>query len=301
MIAFKTLLEESGLPRHELWPLLEAATGKPREWIIARPESAPEPAAAALLGRWIQSRQRGMPLAYLTGFREFYGRRFWVNPDVLIPRQDTEILIDTVHALMGETDPALSEDSVDPFDSLRLCDLGCGSGCIGISLALEFPGARVTVTDVSERALALARNNAAWLGAEPSMEFLQGSWWAALDAQPGQTFHGICSNPPYIRPNDHHLHEGDLRFEPSLALTGMNSRVRADDQPADPQGLSAIRTLVSGSLPRLEPGGFLLIEHGFDQQDDVVALMSQAGFAMVQGIQDLAGQPRAVLGLKSPE
>ena len=306
MISFQALLTDSGLPRHELWPLLETATGRAREWIVARPEASPEPGAAALIARWIEARKQGVPIAYLTGFREFYGRRFWVTPDTLIPRQDTEILIDTVHALVGSgSDSVAPDDSNDldskGFEGLRLCDLGGGSGCIGVSLALEFPGSEVTITDISPNALKLARHNAAWLGAEPFMQFRLGSWWKAFDNEPSTRFHGICSNPPYIRHDDAHLQQGDLRFEPSLALTGISAADGRENHPIDPRGLAAIRDIVAGGVNRLEPGGFLLIEHGFDQQNDVIALMDTAGFVLTQGIQDLSGQPRAVLGLKSPE
>lgn len=230
-----------------------------------------------LFYRWVEQRKAGRPVAYLTGFREFYGRRFWVNRHTLIPRMETELLIDTAKGLLStQNDPRLS-----------FCDLGTGSGCIAITLAQEFPGSSITATDQSAGALQVARNNAAWLGGCSKVTFLSGSWWDAFHTHPGQQFHGIFSNPPYIAPNDPHLRQGDLRFEPSSALAGQG------------RGLGDIELIVGGAVHRLAPSGFLIIEHGFDQQPDVVDLFRRAGLTGVRGLVDMANNPRAVLGFRA--
>lgn len=267
------------IPRHEHLALLAAATGKPKEFWIAHPATPLSPAENALLQRWRQARSNGVPLAYLLGTREFYGRCFWVNPHTLIPRADTELLIDTAKTQVSQM--ALKEPA-------RLADLGTGSGCIAASLALEIPNARVTASDVSFEALTCARNNAAWLGVSNQVSFVQGSWWAALGKNQAK-FHAILSNPPYIAAADTHLGQGDLRFEPAGALTPLAGNMNST-------GLEAIEEIVGQARRYLEPGGFLLIEHGFDQQAAVLALFRAAGLSQVQGLQDLAGNPRAVLG-----
>ena len=273
--SFRELIAATPLPKHELWPLLEAASGRPREFILAHDTDLVDVGAQALFLRWIGQRQAGVPLAYLVGGREFYGRNFWVNDHTLIPRMETELLIDTVKDLLGQHGGG----------GLRFCDLGTGSGCIGITLALEFPQAQVYASDISGGALQVARNNAVWLGAGPQMRFYQGAWWQALGQAPA-TFHGIVSNPPYIAPGDQHLSQGDLRFEPAQALVGQGN------------GLDDIRTIAGGAINRLEPNGFLLIEHGFDQQAAVMGVFQQAGLIRVRGLTDLAKNPRAVLGFR---
>lgn len=264
------------LPNHELWPLREAATGRRREWLIAHRDEPLEPGAQALLERWMSLRQQGWPIAYLTGSREFYGRSFWVNSHTLIPRIETELLVDTALA-------ALRKHPVSSHSERRLCDLGTGSGCIATTLALEMPGLRVVATDQSFEALTVARNNAAWLGAAANVHFCHGSWWQACEGR----FHGVVSNPPYIEHNDAHLGRGDLRFEPSSALT----TGRPDDR-----GLSAIETIVCGAPNYLMPQGFLAIEHGHTQQHDVLSMFQAAGFQHCEGIADSFGNPRVVIG-----
>ncbi len=273
---FGDLIAQCELPRHELWPLLETASGRARESILAHPDHTVEEPARLLFQRWVQQRQDGVPVAYLTGYREFYGRRFWVNRSTLIPRIETELLIDM----------ALSVVRKDPREALAFCDVGTGCGSIATTLALEIPTAAVTATDLSAHALAVARNNAAWLGAADRIEFHEGAWWAPLVNSP-KKFHGILSNPPYIEFNDPHLREGDLRYEPALALTG--------------QGPKEIATLVMGAPERLLPNGFLLIEHGCDQQAMIKGLFESAGLIHIQTVDDSSHQPRAVLGFKSPE
>jgi release factor glutamine methyltransferase len=274
-------LARCDLPAHERWPLFEAATGLRREQAIAFPERLLPPGAAALFSRMQHQRQQGWPIAYLTGNREFFGRLFWVNPATLIPRIETELLVESALSFMRTL-----------LGPVRICDLGTGSGCIGISLALEHPQAQVTATDQSDHALRTARNNAAWLRALPRMTFLQGSWWDAFDGQPAQRFHVVVSNPPYVRANDPHLSQGDLRFEPLSALAGLTQ---------EQDGLNDIRAILTNIHHRLEPNGICLIEHGADQQSAVIDCFRAAGLVRITGLMDQAGQARAVLGYRSTE
>jgi release factor glutamine methyltransferase len=270
------------IPRHEHLALLCAATGRPKEFWVAHPQAPLQPAERALLQRWIGLRSEGVPLAYLIGSREFYGRSFWVSRDTLIPRADTELLIDTTKALVQQL--GLNEPP-------RLADLGTGSGCIAISLALEIPGSTVVASDISAGALQMARNNAAWHGVGAQLSFTQGAWWNAFEALPYK-FHGIVSNPPYIAGQDPHLAQGDLRFEPAAALTPCPSAAVCS-------GLEAIKEIAAGAAQHLAPGGFLLIEHGFDQQPDVIGIFKAVGLSETGGLQDLAGNPRAVVGFRA--
>jgi release factor glutamine methyltransferase len=231
--------------------------------------------------RMLHQRRQGWPVAYLTGSREFFGRNFWVNAATLIPRIETELLVDTVLAVTPSTQ-----------SPLRLLDLGTGSGCIGISLALALPHAQVTVTDQSEQALKTARNNAAWLGATPRMRFLHGSWWDALTDRTEGRFHAVVSNPPYVSAHDPHLSQGDLRYEPLSALAGLTE---------DRDGLADIRAILDKIHDHLEPNGLCLIEHGIDQQPAVIDCFEAAGLVRITGLSDQAGQPRAVLGYRSAE
>jgi release factor glutamine methyltransferase len=243
---------------------------------LAHDHESASPGAQALYLRWVDLRQSGVPIAYLTGQREFYGRQFWVNRHTLIPRPETELLIDTAIDL-------LREQHASP---IRLCDLGTGSGCIAISLARELPHASIWATDDSHDALKMARNNAVWLGAADQVTFSQGHWWRALDQERSPRFDGIVSNPPYIAPHDPHLSKGDLRFEPASALAGQG------------RGIGDIEEIIREAGNWLVPNGFLLIEHGFDQQAIVVERFQQAGFQRVQGLIDLSNNPRAVLGFR---
>lgn len=209
-----------------------------------------------------ERRRRGEPVAYLVGWREFYGRRFAVTPAVLVPRPETELLVDQALA------------RVDADSPKRVLDLGAGSGNIATTLALERPDWTVTAVDSSPAALAVARENARTLGAG-RVEWLQGDWY---DAVAGRTFDLIVSNPPYVAQSDPHLH--DLRFEPAAALC------------AGPDGLAAIRRIVAGAPAHLEHGGWLLFEHGFDQAQACASLLAQAGFTDLVQVRDLADLPR---------
>ncbi|MGA1228291.1 MAG: peptide chain release factor N(5)-glutamine methyltransferase, partial [Burkholderiaceae bacterium] len=262
-------------PTHEQWALLERATGRPRSWFLARKAHdwwpSLLPGEAALLLRLAQSRLAGRPLAHVLGWREFYGRRFWVTPDVLIPRAETEGLVAAGLDCLAERDS----------EAWSVLDLGTGSGCVGISLALEAPGAAVTLSDQSQRALSVARLNAACLGAP--VHCCVGSWFQAPPA--GERFDLIVANPPYVAEDDPHLRQGDLPYEPMAALAGLWP---------NPTGLDDLSEIVSLAPARLKPHGWLVVEHGHDQQQAVMALAHAAGFARVEGLSDLAGVPRLV-------
>ncbi|WP_230025612.1 peptide chain release factor N(5)-glutamine methyltransferase [Massilia sp. Bi118] len=242
--------------------LLCHATGLSRVQLITRAEQPLDEAQAAQLSELITRRLAGEPIAYIVGKREFFGLDFAVSEAVLIPRPDTELIVE----LALERLPAQG----------RLLDMGTGSGAIAVAVAHSRPDATVTALDVSEAALAIARQNAACNGAR--VRFLQSDWFQALAA--GETFEVIASNPPYIAASDAHLSQGDLRFEPTGALTDF----------AD--GLSALRTIVDGSPAHLVPGGWLLLEHGYDQAAAVRALLDGAGYTEVQSWRDLAGIER---------
>ncbi|USX14641.1 peptide chain release factor N(5)-glutamine methyltransferase [Oxalobacteraceae bacterium OTU3CAMAD1] len=242
--------------------LLCHALGLTRVSLITQSERALDADEAQRFAALVQRRLDGEPIAYIVGQREFFGLPFEVSGAVLIPRPDTELLVE------------LTLDRLPP--SGRVLDMGTGSGAIAVALAHTRRDAAVTALDVSEEALAVARRNAAANGAR--VTFLQSDWYAALDGLP--PFDVIASNPPYIASGDRHLSEGDLRYEPVGALTD-----HAD-------GLSALRIIVAGAKARLKPGGWLLMEHGYDQSAAVRQLLSEQGYTDVQSWTDLAGIER---------
>lgn len=230
-------------------------------WLEAHRDDALDAALADRFAALVAQRAAGEPIAYLVGTREFYGRDFAVSPAVLIPRPETELLVDLGKAaVIGTTKP-------------RILDLGCGSGCVAITLALELSGAEVTAIDVSAAALDVARSNAERLGVQ--IRFMHSDWFAALDAE--ERFDLIVANPPYVADGDPHLDEGDLRFEPALALA------------CGSDGLTAIRRIVTAAPDYLRPGGRLFFEHGYDQAEAVAELLQAAGFEHIEQHRDLAG------------
>ena len=265
------LIQHSQLPRAEARRLLASLTGQPLTWFMAHGDDPADPDLAARFQALAERRRAGEPLAYLLGQQEFYGRPFAVSPAVLIPRADTETLVET--ALEQLTLLRQQRRAVP----LSLLELGTGSGIIAITLALEAPDTEVHAVERSPEALAVAQQNAKALGAD-RIHWHPGSWWQAL-ASP-RRFDLIVSNPPYIAANDHHLQQGDLRFEPPQALA------------AGPDGLDDLRIIIGGAPAHLNPGGWLLLEHGYDQEAPVQTLLRDAGFADVFTRRDLAGQPR---------
>ena len=251
--------------RREAVLLLRHVLGVSDAWLVAHPGDEVETAQAAAFRSLIERRARGEPIAYLTGTRGFHAIELCVTSGVLIPRAETEVLVDL----------ALQCIPVDV--DCRVADLGTGSGAIALAIAHARPQARVAATDVSEAALDVARRNAERLRIG-NVEFRQGDWYAGLgDAR----FDVIVSNPPYIAEGDPHLHEGDLRFEPAAALA------------SGADGLDAIRVIVRSARERLRSGGWLLLEHGFDQGAEVRDLLLDQGFAEVFTRNDLEGRERA--------
>ena len=265
------LIRDSGLPRAEARRLLASLTGQPLTWFMAHGDDPADPNTATRFQTLAERRRAGEPLAYLLGQQEFYGRPFAVSPAVLIPRADTETLVETA---LEQLLLLRQQRCAVP---LSLLELGTGSGIIAITLALEAPDTEVHAVERSSEALAVAQQNAKALGAS-RIHWHAGSWWQAL-ASP-RRFDLIVSNPPYIAANDHHLQQGDLRFEPPQALA------------AGLDGLDDLRILIGGAPAHLTPGGWLLLEHGYDQEAPVQALLRDAGFADVFTRRDLAGQPR---------
>ena len=241
--------------------LLCHALQLPRVALITQAERALTSEEAGTLAGLVQRRLDGEPIAYIVGEREFFGLPFRVSPAVLIPRPDTELIVELALARLAPR--------------ARLLDMGTGSGAIAVALAHTRPDATVTALDVSDAALDIAQANAAANGAR--VRFLRSDWYAALGEE---RFDLIASNPPYIASGDRHLSEGDLRFEPTGALTD-----HAD-------GLSALRIIVDGACAHLEPGGWLLLAHGYDQAEAVRALLAARGFTEVQSWRDLAGIER---------
>ena len=215
----------------------------------------------------------GEPVAYLIGKKGFHEIELYIAPGVLIPRPETELLVEIalreIQKLGGQA---------------NVLDLGTGSGAIALAVAHAAPNALVTATDESLQALAIAKRNAEQLSLTPQVRFSQGSWYAALA---GTTqFDVILSNPPYIAREDGHLLQGDLRFEPTTALTDGAS------------GLTCLETIIAQADPHLKPGGVVAVEHGFDQSDAVVNLLKMANLQEIQVHQDLAGHDRVASGRK---
>ena len=260
------LARRRGVDRLDAQVLLAHHLAQPRSWLIAH-DDAPLPAAVQQrFTADLESRAAGTPLAYLLGEREFHGLRLAVTAAVLVPRPETELLVDWALALLGA-------GLVGQPSAPRVVDLGTGSGAIAVSVARRRPAARVSATDIDAGALAVARANALALGC--AIELHQGSWWSAVA---GQRFELALSNPPYIAGDDPHL--AALRHEPRHALTPGGD------------GLDALRAIVAGAPAHLEAGGWLLVEHGFDQGAAVRALLADAGFETVQTRRDLAGHER---------
>ena len=246
--------------------LLQYATGCSHADLLARPEMPVIGPAGEQFVAWVERRAAGEPLAYLLGEAEYRGRVFQVSPAVLIPRPETEVLIElALEVLAGRA-------------AADVVDLGTGSGIVAVSLALECPVATVSAVDLSPGALAVARNNAGRLGAK--VDFHEGDWFAPLA---GRRFDLIVSNPPYVAEGDPHLELNGLPHEPRLALT---------DQEAGGNGLACIRRIVADAAAHLNPGGWVLFEHGYDQGEASRNLLAAAGFKEAFTHPDLAGIAR---------
>lgn len=242
-----------------------------RAWLIAHQNDVLDDKIHADFEALLQRRIKGEPIAYILGYREFYGLTLSVTPDTLIPRPDTEVLVEAALAkIPNHSNPAI-------------LDLGTGSGAIALAIAKLRPQALVTAIDASKTALNIAKMNASSLQIA-NVQFLLSHWFDAIGRQ---QFDVIVSNPPYIEENDAHLSQGDLRFEPKSALT------------SGKDGLNDIRAIIYNSLVHLQPQGWLMLEHGFNQAEKVADLMSSAGFVSIETLKDFGGNDRVTIG-KNP-
>jgi release factor glutamine methyltransferase len=252
---------QMGVERLDAQWLVGHLLKRQRTWLLAHDDHALGDEQVALLRRQLQQRAAGMPLAYLVGEREFCGLALQVTPDVLVPRPETELLVEW----------SLQRLAVAPESSVL--DLGTGSGAIALAIKQRQPGATVTASDASAAALDVAQANGQRHGL--AVEWRRGDWWAAL---PDRRFGLVVSNPPYVAGDDPHL--AALAHEPRGALTPGGD------------GLAALRRIVEGAPPHLLPGAWLLLEHGHDQAGAVQALLGARGFVEAQTREDLAGLPR---------
>ena len=255
-----------GVDRLDAQLILAHALARPRSWLIAHDDDALDAPQADAVRALFTRRAAGEPLAYLLGEKEFHGLLLRVDANVLIPRPDTEVLVDWALELLA-----------DMAAAPRVVDLGTGSGAIALAVKHGHPGATVLATDVSAAALGVASANAQRLGLD--VAFMQSAWWTALA---GQRFELVLSNPPYIAGGDPHL--AALQHEPGLALTPGGD------------GLDALREIVSGAAPHLAPGAWLLLEHGYDQADAVHELLHAHGFKGITTRRDLGDQARCTGG-----
>jgi len=253
--------------------LLQHILNVNRAWLIAHADDTLNPEQIAAFEALLQRRLNGEPIAHILGSREFFGLNLKVTADTLIPRPDTETLVE-----------AALEKANQFTQALNLLDLGTGTGAIALAIAKHCPQANVTSVDFSKNALNIALENAVNL-AIPNVSFLHSHWFSALN---NQQFDIIVSNPPYIAEHDPHLTQGDVRFEPKSALT------------SGADGLDDIRYIIAHAHHYLKPGGWLMLEHGYDQAQAVAELLAQAQFCQIGHRLDLAGIQRVTFGMVSP-
>lgn len=257
-------LGNSDSPQLDAELLLAAALEKPRSHLVAWPDKALDEPARNRFTTLLERRVAGEPVAHILGRREFWSLSLRVTADTLIPRPDTETLVEAALGCLPGDTPA------------SVLDLGTGSGAIALAIRHERQDCRVIATDASEAALTIARQNASDL--ELDVEFRRGSWWNAVDSN--ERFELIVSNPPYVPASDPHLEQGDVRFEPRSAL------ISGED------GLDDIRRIVRGVDAHLVAGGWLLLEHGYDQAETVAGILADAGFASLRCWRDTGGNDR---------
>lgn len=266
--AQKTLREVSDTARIDAEILLAHVLDCTRTYLRTWPEHALTIEQHEQFLKLLARRLAGEPIAHLTGKRDFWDMTLRVTTDTLIPRPETETLVELALA------------KIPPDASWRIADLGTGSGAIALAIARERPQCQITATDISPAALEVARDNAARLKIQ-NIRFALGRW---LEPLAGEQFEMIVSNPPYIHPTDPHLHQGDLRFEPRTALQ------------SGPDGLSDIRTICTEARQHLRPPGWLLLEHGYDQGNAVPSILRELGYQQIQMTRDMAQNDRVSLG-----
>jgi release factor glutamine methyltransferase len=260
----ETLSLDAGSARIEAQSLLQAVLQVDRSYLLTHPERSLDEEQQSRYTALIARRLRGEPIAYLLGYREFFGLKFKVTPATLIPRPETELLVE------------MALQRVLPSGPFRILDLGTGSGAIALSIALAHPDIEVIGADASNDALEVARENVVRLNTN-NVKLLQSDWFSSLI---GEHFDLIVSNPPYIAADDSHLSQGDLRFEPNIALV------------SGADGLDDIRHIISQAKAHLNPGGWLLFEHGYNQAEQVNELLNHAGFSGAFSARDLSGIER---------
>jgi len=265
------LAAESALPRREATLLAAWALGSGAAWVLAHGDDPLSAPLAARVAAALQARREGVPIAYITGEREFYGLPLQVSRDVLIPRSETELLVDLAREVVARADGADAEND----GRLRIVDLGTGSGAVAVALAVNCPRAEVWAVDRSAAALAVACRNAARHGA--TVRFVASDWFAALGEE---RFDLVAANPPYVAAEDPHLQQGDLRFEPRTALCGGRD------------GLDELAAIIRGAPRHLTPEGWLLLEHGFDQGAAVRGMLAAQAWRDRSTRRDLAGLER---------
>ena len=274
-LELRSCVTETGLPLNEVRRLAQHVMNFTRAELLTREDQDITDAQHREFHSLLARRVEGEPIAYLTGTQEFYGRPFKVGPAVLIPRPETEELVEKILASLPRRTPTQTK--------LRVLDVGTGSGAIAITLALERQNdLEVHACDVSEKALLVATQNAADLKAE--VRFRESDWLSAFENE--AAFDLIVSNPPYIVYGDPHLHQGDLRFEPAVALTDFSD------------GLSAYRALANAAMRFLAPDGVLWVEHGYHQRQAILECFTAAGLCQLESHQDLAGIDRMICARK---
>ena len=297
LIKEKTLT--SDLAKLEAQLLLQHVLNVNQAWLISHENDALEANVHAEFEALLHRRLNGEPIAYILGEREFYGLNLKVTPDTLIPRPDTETLVEAALAKIPQNDntyyPSFQRKSESSDfttldsdfrrnDALKILDLGTGTGAIALAIAKHRPQASVTAVDASRAALDIAIENAENLKIT-NINYILSNWFSAFSQENyKQKFDVIVSNPPYIEAHDTHLTQGDLRYEPIKALA------------SGVDGLDAIRTIITNASQHLNPHGWLLLEHGYNQAESVASLLKQAGFAEISHAKDLAGILRVTLG-----
>ena len=268
MSTVRQLLSEcKQIDRLDAEVLLGEALSEGRAWLYAHDDAEPNIDQTAKFQAWVARRRAGEPVAYLTGWRDFWSLRLSVSSATLIPRPETELLVEQALARLPESSPN------------TVLDLGTGSGAIALAIAKERPLAVITATDNSPHALAVAKDNALRLGLE-RVNFLNGNWYQPLATQ---QFNMIVSNPPYVAAVDPHLDRGDASHEPRSALTPGGD------------GLGACAAIINGAAAHLEAKGYLLLEHGYDQRAPLLQMLNTAGLELIEACDDLAGNPRLLI------